>query len=82
MDRSLADWRATTHTHTRYGALAQEHGKVVYVECIFVGYRDRWYQSSHLDVSFNHSDLAASVISTTGEFTVAVAVANAGSLPG
>jgi beta-glucosidase len=33
-------------------------------------------------MSFNHSDLTASVISTTGEFTVAVAVADAGSLPG
>jgi hypothetical protein len=33
---------------------------------------------------FVHSDLIgrSSIISTTGEFTVAVAVANAGSLPG
>jgi hypothetical protein len=33
-----------------YGVLAQEHGKVVHGEGIFVGCRDRWYHASRLDM--------------------------------
>jgi beta-glucosidase len=78
-------------THPSYGALPQEHGKMVYGEGIFVGYRS--YEARHVAplfafghglsyTSFTYSDLAASAVSAAGEFTVSVTVTNSGSVPG
>jgi beta-glucosidase len=78
-------------TYPSYGHAPQEHGKIVYGEGVFVGYRS--YEARRLAplfpfghglsyTTFAYADLTASAVADNGDFTASVTVTNTGSVAG
>ncbi|KAF9006624.1 glycoside hydrolase family 3 protein [Cyathus striatus] len=80
-----------TPSYPSYGDKGQEHGKILYNEGVFVGYRS--YEKRSLAplfpfgyglsyTGFKYSDLKVSDISATGTFNVTFKITNAGNVYG